>query len=584
MLFATAGIYNSTGNPLNRPLDPVIIRGADAANFIDTAPATIVGFMFSNSWHQIPIQVDERVEVSFKKVYNNTDTGMPDSVTFLAYADTNTFTGADTNLLFDGDDEISFMAFDGGSQAPDNTIFPIGTTNNAAEITILNPVNSNVCYIYIFQSDGSLTQDAGKDYIYYSFNLTSGDYKTTYNKDNGPNPETSVATSLYYRTEFSDRWIREVERIYTDGADGTDILDRHRVSLPNNGVPRNEETFTAGEGAFVANINGPIRCIRSYLGANSGPATQRIHFFYKQRQEIKTFLRVHSGIAGPRDTYNYVTTAANMTYYNSENTGGYQIDGSADTIISNTAAWEMVTGTHGTLICNRLVDTDIPSFHQVNYYNDDISQKPPTGNGHCFGMHGSWVNMSNLPSTDPLSGGHNHFISRHIINYLGTNKTVAHATAIEEDILHPLETTITQFHGDSDSDGMADAWELKYFGDLSHNDTSDDDKTTPDGAINIQEYIAGTDPVNSESFPEISISNELSDIIVSFQTINADGDGYAGLHRIYTLKETPSLLTGTWNNIAGYTSITSSGNIVTYTNIIGQYLNFYRIGISLEND
>ena len=37
-----------------------------------------------------------------------------------------------------------------------------------------------------------------------------------------------------------------------------------------------------------------MRAIRSYIGANSGPLTQREHVFYDGRSDVRTFLRVHA--------------------------------------------------------------------------------------------------------------------------------------------------------------------------------------------------------------------------------------------------------------------------------------------------
>ncbi len=79
---------------------------------------------------------------------------------------------------------------------------------------------------------------------------------------------------------------------------GVDIPDRHK-ELFKPGVPtRTEDTFCEGaatgfpaEGCFTANISGPVRAIRSYMGANSGFITQREHIFYEDREDINTYLK-----------------------------------------------------------------------------------------------------------------------------------------------------------------------------------------------------------------------------------------------------------------------------------------------------
>lgn len=50
---------------------------------------------------------------------------------------------------------------------------------------------------------------------------------------------------------------------------------------------------------------------------------------------------------------------------------------------------------------------------------------------------------------------------------------------------------------DTDSDGMDDDWEVTYFDDKSRDGMGDSDG---DGASDLQEFLAGTDPTNIDSF------------------------------------------------------------------------------------
>ena len=113
---------------------------------------------------------------------------------------------------------------------------------------------------------------AGGDYVVYNFTLDSAaDYKTTYNFADGPNPENSLAFSANYSYHFGDRW-QDDELIITAGAaTAVDILDRHKPMFAPGYCGRTEDTFNDAEGAFVINKSGPVRAIRSYIGANSGP-------------------------------------------------------------------------------------------------------------------------------------------------------------------------------------------------------------------------------------------------------------------------------------------------------------------------
>ena len=134
----------------------------------------------------------------------------------------------------------------------------------------------------------------------YDFNLTSGDYKTTYKRNGGSgssngNPETSTVTTPSYQRGFSDRWNDNDLRITRGGATGVDILDRHddQFDRIDASCVRSQATFRVGEGAFIVNKSGPVRAIRDFIGANSGPQVQRQHIFYESKEDINTHLRVH---------------------------------------------------------------------------------------------------------------------------------------------------------------------------------------------------------------------------------------------------------------------------------------------------
>lgn len=566
---------------LELSLDPVVVVGSNLTAFVGVHPTNIVGFSYSNGWKQIPVQVDERNVVSFRQVYGSAYPEFPTGVTFLAYTDTNTFTEGDANPLFDVDDELVFMAFDAGARAPENAELPAGVVvTSGVELALSDLLDGGRGSVYLFESASGLSPDAGANYVDYSFVLLSGNYKETYNftghgaGGSFPNPEMSVVTSACYQTEFSERWIREVEKITIGGADGMDYLDRHRVNLGS--AFRTEETFTYGEGAFVANIDGPVRCIRSYLGSNSGPGTERTHIFYKQRQDIRTYLRTHSGISGPRDTYNYVTNATGMIYYNNYNTNGVAIDGSPENIALAVPCWEMVSGAHGTLLFSHSVDTDIPSFNHTNYYIDDITRNPTTGTNKCFGKHGPWVEMNSLPGTDPLlaypNPAPNHLNSIRTIHYLGTNVTVSEAETIHAQVESPVAVLSSTFLGDSDSDGMADAWEQMHFSNLTQQADGDVDNPTPDGVDNLSEYIADTDPLNPEDYFRIEA--------ITFDPL-ATVHFTSSSNREYSLYARTNLLSGEWFVVPWGTNKIGTGGADTISSTNDVDVEFFKMEVSL---
>ena len=97
-------------------------------------------------------------------------------------------------------------------------------------------------------------------------------------------------------------------------ATGVDILDGHKNQFAIGNCGRSNATFADGEGAFVANIDGPVRGIRSYIGANSGPQTQRTHLMYREQEVIVTDLRVHD-IPAMLDLIDLQRGGIGMTYH-----------------------------------------------------------------------------------------------------------------------------------------------------------------------------------------------------------------------------------------------------------------------------
>jgi len=450
----TAPRAQASGSTLDRPRDPVVLTGADVPWLSGSDPAGIVAFRWKGSWQQLPLQVDERATLDFCDVYGVGGGGggeaagsafpKPCGVTNLFYTDSGTFTGPDPNTTLDADDEIVFMAKDAGGPAPPasqppGTVFP-----SRLDVRITDPLDGAAeGYVYLFQSDGSLSPGAGQQYVTYTFSLNSGPYLTTYNALNGPNPENSTATTAYYSHHFSDRWISDELRITATGASGVDILDRHKALFAPGVCVRSENTFSDGEGAFAINKSGPVRAIRSYVGANSGPLTQRDHVFYERRQDVRTYLRVHA-ISGMMDFFDYAPAASGMTYRNDLNTTGVTIDGIPDTVAQGAIQWELVTGGQGSLVMSQRLEQNIAGFAYTSYYLDDAT--PPvtqcTGDAFAYGSSGPWITQS-IPCTDPAQGCSSYLRAFRTLYYEAPGLTAAAAAALHAKSMAPLLYGVT---------------------------------------------------------------------------------------------------------------------------------------------
>jgi hypothetical protein len=433
-LLAAAGLaLGATGCTLNRPEDPVVLTGSQLPALSSVAAGDVVAFRWLQNWDQVPVQVDERKTVDFGTVYNGASLGFSTTV----YADPGTFTGADSNGNVDSDDEVAFMAKDVGLEAPGDAANPAGVVaGSGVKVRVRSALGGSTKdgWIYLFKRSGSLDPGAGKSYVSYDFNLLSGAYKTTYKLQDGPNPENSTITTPYYVDHFSDRWLNDQIKVKTGDASEVDILDRAKALLGPGNCGRSEDTFDDAEGAFIANKVGPVRAIRSYIGANSGPLTQREHIFYEQREDIRTFLRVHS-IPGPWDFFDYSAAASGMTYRNNLNTGGVTIDGVPDTPTDGALSWESVDGPQGGLSTVHTLVTDITSLNNTSHYLDDSTpdsgaETQCTGDAQAFGESGPWLNSS-LPNTDPRTTPFNSLASTRTIYFEAPGKANGAARAAE---------------------------------------------------------------------------------------------------------------------------------------------------------
>jgi hypothetical protein len=435
----------ATGCTVGRFEDPVVLTGSQVPALSSTAAGDVVAFRYLENWGQVPVQVDERKTVDLGAVYNGANLGFTTTV----YADPNTFTGADGNGNVDSDDELAFMARDLGVQAPSDAADPAGVVaGSGVKVRVRSTLGGDAKdgWIYLFKRSGSLDPGAGQHYVNYDFNLLSGAYKTTYKLQDGPNPENSTITTPFYVDHFSDRWLNDQIKVKAGNASQVDILDRAKALLGPGNCGRSEDTFDDAEGAFIANKVGPVRAIRSYIGANSGPLTQRDHIFYEQREDIRTYLRVHA-IPGPWDFFDYSAAASGMTYRNNLNTGGVTIDGNPDSPVDGALSWESVNGPQGGLSIVHTLDTDIPSPNSTSHYLDDSTpgtgaETQCTGDAQAFGESGPWLNSS-LPNTDPRTTPFSKLTSTRTVYFEAPGKANGSARAAQ--VNSPFDVSVSSF-------------------------------------------------------------------------------------------------------------------------------------------
>jgi hypothetical protein len=452
LLTAAAADAAPTGLP-DRDADPVVLTGADVPGLEGVEPGSIVAFKYDRRWRQIPVQVDERAMIDYKAVRQTTSFG---AFSHEAYTDPGTFAGADPDPTLDDGDEIAMMAKDAGAAA-DDARSPAGVAaTTRTRVAIDDPLSSAERFIYLFETNSGLDPAAGRSYVDYDFSLDSGDYKTTYDwngvADDGAGPpantEDSTVTTSFYSQHLLARWLEDELAVKAGASTGADILDGDKVQV-GFGCGRSELTFSRGGGGFIANTSGPVRAIRSYIGANSGTFTQQDRIYYQRAEVMKTYLRVHAGINTIDQFLDYSPAASGMTYRTSADPGGVTIDGVPDgdletgNSLGPELSWEQATGPQGSLAIVSRVDTDIPTYSAGSYYQDD-STAPATpqcggyADDQAWGSSGPGITGVGV-NTDPTLGTAMSLTGTRTIFYGAPGADAALAQLRSDQVDAPLE-------------------------------------------------------------------------------------------------------------------------------------------------
>jgi hypothetical protein len=405
--------------PLDRPADGVVVTGAELESLLGTDPASLVAYRWTAEagFAQVPVQVDERAVVSWLQIYGGkVPKGAPQldpELEVLTWCDPTTHVGADHNTFLDENDEVALAAADAGERAPLDAALPAGVLATAgAELRLVDPLSGGVGWLYLFQQDGSLDPSAGEDRVQYDFELASAfSYLEGYQLFGGTNPEVSSVTAPgYWSTGFADRWLRHGLRVEAGGATGVELLDRARTGSDPPECIRNEDTFccyTAAEceGAFLANIDGPVRAIRSLVGANSGILTQRDHVFWQRREDMRTHIRLHPIDYAMQDSMNLALPVLGMRYYASSLEGAEIVmDGvpEGDPKPKGTPAWEMLTGPQGTVISSQIPFINAPGTKSVAAFSNDLGPTPLPCTGGLYALEVfGWRVEPEIGNTDP---------------------------------------------------------------------------------------------------------------------------------------------------------------------------------------
>jgi hypothetical protein len=132
---------------------------------------------------------------------------------------------------------------------------------------------------------------------------------------------------------------------------------------------------------------------------------------------------------------------------------------------------------------------------------------------------------------------------------VGTHLLVARATDNQSATSDspPITIVVGSTAGDSDNDGMSDAWEAANNLIVGVDDSALD--PDGDGMTNLQEFLAGTNPNNPTSVLRLNAVENGANVLLSFT---------AQANRAYTVQFRTNLVTGTWQTYSNVSPPTVS--------------------------
>ena len=217
-MVAVVGVPRAAAEPVSRPEDPVVVTGRTLTPLFGVAPDRVAAFRReAGAWVPIPVQVDERAVVDFGS--EPPANGLPGS--------TGTVYGTSDHRrdrpAVHRPGHLGRSRPESG-RGPQRRGRPDGPRRRRAgarrrpaghvdaatgvELSITDPLEPGAqSWVYLFAHDGTLDPSAGQHLVDYDFSLASGDYKATYLRADGPNPEDSTITTAAYAHHFSDRWV-----------------------------------------------------------------------------------------------------------------------------------------------------------------------------------------------------------------------------------------------------------------------------------------------------------------------------------------------------------------------------------------
>lgn len=130
---------------------------------------------------------------------------------------------------------------------------------------------------------------------------------------------------------------------------------------------------------------------------------------------------------------------------------------------------------------------------------------------------------------------------------------------------------------DGDGDGLPDAWELLHYPNLGAGANS----LAANGQTTWQHYLAGTDPNDPEGGFRLFLTESNNLKHVSFVAVRAEGPGYEGMTRRYTLESNPAAVASGWSGVTSFVDLPGDNQTVVYQTAGAGDAGFFRGRIAL---
>ncbi len=423
-LLSTTEVKNLTRD------DVVVVKASDVPALIGTPVSDmdvkdpvndILVYSWNNStrqWSQIPFQIDER------------------NTTTLNY-------GIGVDGIFNGIDEIAFMARDTGDKAP-MTAWVVGCDAPRYEIQVKDPFTGEVGWIYIYKSEEIEASFTG-DYSYFdksTNDISAEDYCMGFHDGTGMILDFFNVSSA-------------------GGGDGTDLVDIFQMYMKGTvlGITGAEYDEDDMDSDFTVKKDGYVRSLgvlSIHKSGGSSGVTVDAYFNYTwifnpDYVDALGYLDLTVSGSVTIDMWMAIDNspdACPMDYRDSlGNTGTANGDSNDDNIgNTNLQSWWELSGSHGGYVC--LWDlSDVQAGSTSIKFSDDSSVDESAGTNHAWsdhqgnwGMTGSsfgdldhvqfsWANMSFYPLPADKSGAAEGVLNNES-NPLEVNATIQHSPTV----------------------------------------------------------------------------------------------------------------------------------------------------------